>query len=209
MYIFLAGNSCKSVFVKEIFDEIINQYNNEYGQNRKKAQDCFELIEPLKSSEMDEHYIPNAKTGVAYGLVKSRPGGKIYVKKNYETDSSEETRFKYYLGTDRRGKFNCKFTPTIKNENEESQTSYGIWYKFQGAGMGVARIYYTDNPLSDSVSNPISIENIPFHQIEFESDENKYLFIRAIKPTVIEYTTAESKEDIMDDVSELDIDSNE
>lgn len=207
MYIFLAGNSCKSVFVKEIFEEIINKYNSEYGVNRRKTQDRFELIEPLKSSEMDECYIPNAKTGVAYGLVKSRPGGKIYVKKNYETDSSEETRFKYYLGTDRRGKFNCKFTPIVKNESEESQTSYNIWRKFQGAGMGIARIYYTDNPLADSL-NSISIENIPFHEISFEKDENKNLFIRAIQPSVIEYAIAEFEEDIADDIFELDIDSN-
>lgn len=209
MYIFLAGNSSKSVFVKEIFNEMINKRNSEYGENRKKVQDRFELIEPLKGGEMDQAYIPNAKTSVAYGLVKSRPGGKIYIKKNYETDAGEETHFQYYLGTERKGKFNCKLTPTIKNERGESQTSYHIWHQFQGAGMGVARIYYTDNPLSDSKTNPVNIDKIPFHEICFEKDENRYLFVRAVKPSVIEYTTAENAESITDDVVELEIGYNE
>ncbi|MDY5027027.1 MAG: hypothetical protein SPF19_11005, partial [Oliverpabstia sp.] len=98
IYIFLAGNSCKSIFVKELFQNTIQEYNKEYGKIGAKEKERFELISPLATTEMDSKYIPNAKTSVAYGLVKSRPGGKIYVKKNYETDSNEETRFKYYLG---------------------------------------------------------------------------------------------------------------
>ena len=102
VYIFLAGNSSKSIFVKEIFENKIKEYNQEYAKIAGKEQDRFTLIEPLKESESDEQYIPNAKTSVAYGLVKSRPGGRIFVEKNYETDSNEEARFKYYLGSERR-----------------------------------------------------------------------------------------------------------
>lgn len=208
IYIFLAGNSCKSAFVKEVFDNTIKEYNKEYGKIKGEEQDRFELIEPLKScSNMNEYYVPNAKTSVAYGLVKSRPGGKIYIKKNYETDSNVETRFKYYLGGDRRGLFDCKFSPTIKCEDGTSKTSYNMWNKFQGAGMGIARIYYTDDPRSDSKIEKISIDNIPFHEISFEADENKYLFVRAISPSVIEYAISESENQIGNDIFQLDIDS--
>ena len=206
VYIFLAGNSCKSVFVKEIFEDMIKTYDKEYAQISDKEQERFELIAPLSTVEMEHKYIPNAKTSVAYGLVKSRPGGKIYVKKNYETDASEETKFKYYLGTDRRGRFQCKLAPMINDENGESRTSYGVWHKFQGAGMGVARIYYTEDPRADSKAEKLEIDNIPFHEICFEPEEDKYLFVRAVKPSVIEYTISESADDIGDVIQELDID---
>lgn len=206
IYIFLAGNSCKSVFVKEIFQNTIKEYNKEYGKIGAKEQDRFVLIDPLKSIEMDYQYIPNAKTSVAYGLVKSRPGGKIYIKKNYETDSNEETRFKYYLGSDRRNYFDCKLAPMIKNESGENQTSYNVWHKFQGAGMGIARIYYTEDPRADSKAEKLAIDNIPFHEISFNAEEDKYLFVRAIQPSVIEYAIADSVEEIGEDIKELDID---
>lgn len=209
VYIFLAGNSCKSVFVKEIFQNTIKEYNKGYGKNRDKEQDRFVLIDPLKSVEMDYQYIPNAKTSVAFGLVKSRPGGKIYVKKNFETDSNEEAKFKYYLGSDRRSSFDCKLTPMIQKESGENQTSYNVWHKFQGAGMGVARIYYTEDPRADSKVEKLSIDNIPFHEIMFNVEEDKYLFVRAIKPSVIEYAIADSADEIVDeDIKELDIDKN-
>lgn len=206
IYIFLAGNSCKSIFVKEIFDKTIEKYNKEYGEIGNKSQNRFELIEPLRTQNMDTQYIPNAKTSVAYGLVKSRPGGKIYVKKNYETDSNEETRFKYYLGGDRRGNFDCKLAPMMTDDNDQTKTAYNIWKKFQGAGMGTARIYYTEDPRADSRVEKLDINNIPFHEVTFDADEDKYLYVRAVNPSTIEYAIASSEEQIGDKIERLDID---
>ncbi len=206
VYIFLAGNSSKSIFVKEIFENKIKEYNQEYAKIAGKEQDRFTLIEPLKESESDEQYIPNAKTSVAYGLVKSRPGGRIFVEKNYETDSNEEARFKYYLGSERRGHFECKLSPVIYDEETKENVSYGVWCKFQGAGMGTARIYYTEDPRADSKVEKLEIRDIPFHEISFEAEADKYLFVKAIKPSTIEYTIAASIDDIPDTVNELDID---
>lgn len=194
VYIFLAGNSCKSKFVTELFEKAIKEYNAKYNKRHNKENDWFELILPLSGEHSDSQYAPNGKTSVAYGLVKSRPGGKILVIKNAETDSEMEAKFKYYLGTDRRGRFVCKL----------ERDSYNIWKRFQGAGIGAARIYYTDNPGAASPAEQLSIQAIPFHEIGFEPDENKFLFIRAIKPTVIEYAIAASEEEISD-VYELEL----
>lgn len=207
IYIFLAGNSCKSVFVKEIFEETIEKYNKEYSKIGNNEQERFELIAPLKGSESDSQYVPNGKTSVAYGLVKSRPGGKIYIMKNYETNSDEETKFRYYLGSDRRGNFVCKLSPVIKSEDGQNISSYNVWHKFQGAGIGISRIYYTENPSADSKAEKLLIDDIPFHEISFEPDEDKYLFIRAVKPSVIEYTVASSAEEIDGNIFELDIEN--
>ncbi len=205
IYIFLAGNSCKSIFVKELFEEAIQKHNAEYNEIAQKKQNYFELFAPLTSEDSDSRYVPNAKTSVAYGLVKSRPGGNIRVIKNNETNAEEETRFKYYLGTGRKGRFVCKLAPMVKDENGQNIPAYNIWTKFQGAGNGVAKIYYTENPTADSNPPSMDINEIPFHEICFEPDEEKYLFIRAVKPTVIEYAVASSKDEIMKDVQELHI----
>jgi len=196
IYIFLAGNSCKSIFVKELFDEAVNKYNAEYSEIANKKQNFFKIFAPLVSDDSDSQYSPNCKTGVAYGLVKSRPGGKIRVIKNNQTDSETEAMFRYYLGTDRRGRFVCKLTPVMEDKT---------WHQFQGAGTGVARIYYTENPAADSKDKKLDINEVPFHEISFEPDENKYLFIRIAGPAKIEYTTACSENEIGDDISELNI----
>ena len=156
----------------------------------------------MTSEYNDSQYIPNAKTSVAYGLVKSRPGGKIRVIKNYENDSDAEARFRYYLGTDRKGRFVCKLAPVIE-ENGQSIPSYNKWFKFQGAGVGVARIYYTENPSADSAENKLDINTIPFSEVTFDADENKFLYVKAVKPTVIEYAVASSEQEIGDNVMEL------
>lgn len=205
VYVFLAGNSSKSAFVQDIFRDTIKKLTEEYNRIGACEKEYFELILPLGGNSTDSQYVPNTKTSVAYGLVKSRPGGKIYVKKNYETDSNEETRFKYYLGGERKGSFVCKLAPLIVGENGESKVSYDIWHKFQGAGVGVARIYYTTIPGADV--NKLSTDSIPYHEITFDPDENSFLFVRAISPTVIEYAIADSIENIGDKTETLDIEA--
>lgn len=197
VHIFLAGNSCKSRFVKELFDETIKKYDEEYKRRGKsEAKSRFILNLPLERPTMDTEYVANAKTGVAYGLVKSRPGARIYVLKNYETDAQEEARFKYYLGTERRGAFVCKLSPMMRGEDGNTRTAYNVWHQIQGAGVGVARIYYTENPLADGGLEQLPIANIKYWEVKFEKDASKKLYIRAIAPTVIEYVTAVSEEQI-------------
>lgn len=216
VHIFLAGNSCRSKFVTELFEAAIKEHEDEYRKIAKerncgsgaKDSERFELIAPLSggNGSSDSQYVPNAKTSVAYGLVKSRPGSKILVVKNSETDSEQETRFKYYLGTERRGVFVCKLSPFRQDDGGASVPSYNVWHKFQGAGSGIGRIYYTENPAADSKAVRLDINDIPFHEVVFEADENKYLFVRAVRPSVIEYAAAASEEEIgRGDIRELDI----
>lgn len=205
VHIFLAGNSSKSVFVKNLFDEFIKKYSEKYNKKSSGKKEWFELIMPLVSNGTDLKYVPNAKTSVAYGLVKSRPGGKIRVIKNHETDSREETRFKYYLGSQRRGNFECRLSPLIKKENGESTVNYNIWVKFQGAGAGVARIYYTTIPGVDI--SAMSTEGMSYKEVVFEPNEKNYLFVRAVSHSAIEYAVAESEDNIKDNIEKLDIDN--
>lgn len=211
IHIFLAGNSCRSAFVEEIFNQKISDLEKVYSSigcdingvgGSSNSEDClvgriFKLVKPLSGVNEDSHS-PNAKTGVAFGLVYSRKGSKIYVIKNDENDAEIESRFKYYLGTERRGKFECKLKPVVY-EDGEPKSVYGRWIKFQGAGMGVARIYFTEDPAADSEGgNKIPIDDISFVELEFDANEDDYLFVKAVSPNEIEYAVAESEEYIRD-----------
>ena len=182
MYIFLAGNSSKSVFVKELFEKTIQDYSY------KLEGACFKLMEPLNLGDREYEYVPNAKTSVAYGLIKSREGSSIKVEKNFETDAQEQTRFKYYLGRERKRHFDCRLSPV--------ETEYGQWIRFQGAAKQTLRIYYTTNPTADVREEPPMIDNIPYREIMVEPRREEFLFIRACEPTVIEYMVAPSEEKI-------------
>jgi len=192
IYIFLAGNSSKSIFVKELFQRKIEEY---YSKSKKLSEGMvnvhFELIDPLTGeNETNDRYVPNAKTGVAYGLLKSRDGSSIKIIKNYETDSLQQSRFRYYLGRDHRHYFDCKFSP--------KEISYKKWVPFQAATKGVIRIYYTNNPMADSKMEQMPIENVPYKEIDISVREDAYLFIRTIEPDMVEYVVAKEVEEISD-----------
>ena len=179
VHIFLAGNSSKSIFVKELFEETIREISS------RQEGFCFELMEPLNEENKDE-YVPNGKTSVAYGLIKSREGSSIKVEKNFETDAEEQTRFRYYLGRERRHHFDCRLSP--------AETEYGTWVRFQGAARRTVRIYYTTNPTADVREEPPVIDNIPYKEISIEPRDEAYIFIKACEPNVIEYTVASPEE---------------
>ncbi len=179
IYIFLAGNSSKSIFVKELFEEMIRNLSSDPEDSR------FKLVEPL-SGERGDEYVPNGKTSVAYGLIKSREGSSIKVEKNYETDAEEQTRFRYYLGRERRHHFDCRLSP--------AETDYGTWVRFQGAARPTVRIYYTTDPTADLREEPPVIDNIPYKEISVAPRKDAYIFIKACEPAVIEYTVASPDE---------------
>ena len=181
MHIFLAGNSSKSVFVRELFEKTIQEYASRFDVS------CIKLMEALNGNGGDE-YVPNAKTSVAYGLIKSREGSSIKVEKNFETDAEEQTRFKFYLGRERRRHFDCRLSPV--------ETEYGSWIRFQGAAIRTVRIYYTTNPTADVREEPPVIDNIPYKEITIDPQKDAFVFIRACEPTAIEYAVAVSEEGI-------------
>ncbi|MGL6066367.1 MAG: hypothetical protein ACRC0R_04745, partial [Cetobacterium sp.] len=111
-HIFLAGNSSKSILVKESFEKHIGKLIEE-----AKIEDChfkredFEIFPPLGTDEAkeiqerrggsleDELITPTGKTGVVYGLIRSRESGKIKVI-NHNVG-----KIKYFFGIEKRRKF--------------------------------------------------------------------------------------------------------
>ena len=190
-YIFLGGNSSKSKFVKESFEKHINNLAEELEDFKLKRM--FEIFPPLGTEEAkviqeerggsiyDEIVEPTGKTGVAYGLIRSRESGKIKVIKR------ESNNFRFFVGLERRRKFKLVMS---------RDTKLNTWLEFMIADRKEFEIFYTDLP--EANSGELLVKNIKKINCSIEEiSEEKNIYIRAVSNTEIEYTVA-SEEEIKD-----------
>ena len=136
----------------------------------------------------DDFKKPTGKTGVAFGLLDNRV--RIVNK------MSDEIKFRFYLGQERRKKFYCAI---------DRETPYKKWIRFCAASREEFDIWYTQSPTA--TTNSMSIKEIGIYSetcfIE-EADENKSVYIRLVGPTKLEYTVA-TEERIKDKIPENEI----
>lgn len=187
-YIFLGGNSSKSNFVEESFKKHIKLLSEELENS--KIENMFEIFPPLGTEEAkaiqeerggsiyEEIIEPTGKTGVAYGLIRSRESGKIKVIKG------KSNNFKYFIGLEKRRKFKLIISRDVE---------LNVWYEFMTADRKEFEIFYTDLPEANSGSLPI--KNVKKLHCEIENiDENKNIYIRAVSNNEIEYIVSTKEE---------------
>lgn len=206
VYILLAGNSCKSPIVKEVFEEHIAQY-----EKSAQKENLFKLLPPIGSDSFGEvreslkneisitdfnqersaEEIPTGKTGVAYGLIMSRKGGRIEVENKNVINN--DIPFKYYLGYESRGCFQL-----IKDEEQTMSSAgrinIGIWYEFMEVEEGdcVTEIYFSDIP--EAVTNKMSISKVQRIRCRYDAAiEDGFLYVKALDPHTIEYAISTTK----------------
>ena len=191
--IFIAGNSGKSPILSSLFKKYISEYTEKIRQIQENPSDngCFIIYPSLGTPEAraiqlergitaDEETVisPTGKTGVAYGLIEGRSGGRIKVISDQTKD--KEAKFKYYLGIARKGKFVCKTDRNIQ---------YNEWHRFGNAGNETFELYYSSLP--ESTSNKVVSAQISKVRLQIDIvDINADVFIRAVSPTEIEYVVA-------------------
>lgn len=129
-----------------------------------------------------DDYTPDAKTGVAFGLISCRPGGKIRVE-NYNSISGE-AKFKYYLGYISRKNFN-----TLIDRDVE----YNAWNYFIDASEKDFEIYYTDNPLAKNNNCPSNIAKKISISL-YETHGEKGVYIKTISSNQIQYVIGTEEE---------------
>ena len=113
LHIFLAGNSSRSPLVLECFNEMIQKQGESSG-----GKAAFEIFPPLGTPEArskqeelgisiskntDLSTAVTCKTGVVFGLLDSRGGGRIQVLSEIAND--DEAKFEFYLGMEKFSKF--------------------------------------------------------------------------------------------------------
>ena len=203
--ILLAGNSCKSPVVKKIFEEAIEEQENQVKERYGIKDDIgrlFEIFPPLGTEESykkmesrgltpcrDDYEKPTGKTGVAFGLIQCRAGGSIERITNVGID--DEIPFQYFIGWRSKKKF-VLFKDDSKLTKYRGKPDYNEWYKFIEADDSIFDLYYTTLP--ECVNGNLVVDgNAAVKRLRCEIDvvdETAFVYIRAIDPHTLEYVVA-------------------
>lgn len=202
IHIFLAGNSCRSPVVKKLFDQHIASAEEKLVEmtlkdgQEKDARGAFELHLPLGMEEesedaaketaslgMDFDRKRTGKTGVAFGLLRCRKGGKDVKIVNGNVDDTGEVRFPYYLGD--AGNLGKYFTVRIGKG-----VGYGKWEAFTFADEPEFELYYTSEPRALQNEMPIAevqIAHCLLDEADVSDEDDVRVYIRKVAPNAIEY----------------------
>ncbi|WRF18521.1 hypothetical protein KVE18_00295 [Helicobacter pylori] len=175
-HIFLGGNASRSVLVKQAFENAKEKQLKDYKQKTSKDDFTFIIYEPLGTEKSDKQILeltgedvsntpaylkPTCKTGVAFGLLESRPkAGGIE-----RPSISSNPVFKYDLGVEIEGKFHAKIHRDSLKPNE-----YQIFQtKEEWGGFDELEIRYSDKPLANT--NTLNIQDTQLIFIALEEHE--------------------------------------
>ncbi|WP_208356706.1 hypothetical protein KVE21_00290 [Helicobacter pylori] len=175
-HIFLGGNASKSVLVKQAFENAKEKQLKDYKQKTSKNDFTFILYEPLGTEASDKQILEltgedisntpayvkaTCKTGVAFGLLESRPkAGGIE-----RPSISSNPVFKYDLGIEIEGKFHAKIHRDSLKPNE-----YQIFQtKEEWGGFDELEIRYSDKALANT--NTLNIQDTQMIPIALEEVE--------------------------------------
>ena len=181
--IFLAGNSCKHPFVEEIF----NRYIEEKKDKFKISIYNTKMFEKLKETNKVN---PTAKTGVAFGLIYSRNSGRIKVtSRDEKANMNNEVNFKFYVGNNRRNKFNCIISP---NSNYDEYKFFGI------VKSDIFELYYSTSP--EAQTNEMKSSEAKIKRINLKKDydeEDRYrIYLKANEADKLVYAIVKEEKDI-------------
>ena len=181
--IFLAGNSCKHPFVEEIFNRYIEEKKDKLKINIYNTKMFDELKETNKAN-------PTAKTGVAFGLIYSRNSGRIKViSRDEKANINNEINFKFYIGNNRRNKFNCIISPNSSYDE----------YKFFGiVKSDIFELYYSTSPeaqTNEMKSSEAKIKRVNLKK-EYEEEDRYRIYLKANKTDELSYVIVKEEKDI-------------
>ena len=181
--IFLAGNSCKHPFVEEIFNRYIEEKKDKFKINIYNTK----MFEKLKETNKVN---PTAKTGVAFGLIYSRNSGRIKVtSRDEKANVNNEVNFKFYVGNNRRNKFNCIISP---NSNYDEYKFFGI------VKSDIFELYYSTFP--EAQTNEMKSLEAKIKRINLKKDydeEDRYkIYLKADKSDKLSYAIVKEEKDI-------------
>ena len=120
---------------------------------------------------------PTGKTGVAWGLIEGREGGRIEVIEEVAFES--ETKFAYCLGIQKGKNFFMKI---------HRDEAYFKWVKFLPAKRKINEILYTSLPEASSGNLSSSETGVLRKRIEIPYvSEDDFIYIRFVSVNDIEY----------------------
>ena len=200
--IFLAGNSSKSIIVKDLFEQYIGENGKArellgFSKDQKMPQfklypalgteDAYNLMEEMGFAvQRDNLEKPTGKTGVAFGLLKCRESGNIKVVDI--TPDNTKVQFRYYVGRKKKRKFRTIIDRTTKMNQ---------WYAFIDASASFD-LLYTDQPVAATNEAPATIAK-QIHVTIDKPQPDAMVYIRPIDSHTIEYAIAKSEDELTPD----------
>lgn len=197
--IFLAGNSSKSIIVKELFEQYIGENGKAreilgFSADQKMPQfklypalgteEAYKLMEEIGIEiERDNLEKPTGKTGVAFGLLKCRESGNVKVVDI--TPDNTKVQFRYYVGRKKKRKFRTIIDRTTKMKQ---------WYAFIDASASFD-LLYTDQPIAATNEAPVTIAK-QIHVTIDKPDPEAMVYIRPIDSHTIEYAIAKNEDEL-------------
>ena len=181
VHIFLAGNSCRHSFVNEIFERYVVEMKD-------KIELLIYDLKAIKESASDSKI--TGKTGVAYGLIYSRKGGRIKVtNRDEKANMNNEVNFKFYVGNNRRNKFNCIIS---QNSNYDEYKFFGI------VKSDIFELYYSTSP--EAQTNEMKSSEAKIKRVNLKKDydeEDRYrIYLKANKSDKLAYAIVKEEKDI-------------
>lgn len=171
---------------KELLQQITNVVKDLSEQKANETEGVSENLtehHPVATVEMDFDRRRTGKTGVAFGLLRCRRGGKDVKIINRNVDESGEMLFPYFLGD--AGTSGNQFTVRIGRN-----VGYGIWTYFTVADEPEFELYYSSEPraLQGIMSaSQVSMVRCLLDDEEVNDDEEAGIYIRKVTPNLIEY----------------------
>lgn len=170
--IFLGGNASRSTLVKECFE---NYIKNEFKED---VRDEFEIFPALGTKEAEEKKKEmgieidfdddisrqiTCKTGVVFGMLDTRKGGKIEVISEISAD--DEAKFEYYLGYEKYDKFNM-----LINRDDEKFNN-GEWCEIADyADEQTILLYYTSEARASNPDKKMNIHEVSSKKLELDKE---------------------------------------
>lgn len=223
IHVLLAGHSCQSPIVRELFEDYCTATRNRIAEEwHEDNPRVIELHAPLgirwetAAKEMAENTEESAaeagdtaaateraenaaprerldqritgKTGVAFGLLRSRKGGRDVRFVNHDVDESGEAVFPYFLGVIEDDRFHVMIDKSV---------GYGTWAPLTYADEEVFELYYTTEASAPSnmlARRDVQMKKCRLHAEDVSDDEDVMAFVRKTKPDAIEYATGKAEE---------------
>ena len=190
LYILLAGNSCKHPLVKKSFEEAIEErgINAEILPALGTEEAYAKLQERGAEVDRESKTKPTGKTGVAYGIIASRSGGRVnIINRDEEGNENNEINFRYYIGYEGRKKFKPVLTP---------QTGYNNFVYLLNVTADVFDLYYSSLPEASEGKMTIDKAKKERVRLEKEYEDGEKIYVRAISADTLEYVI--TKDDIIE-----------
>lgn len=161
--------------VKDLSEKRSNENADATGESAEQS-----AVTPLA---MDFDRKRTGKTGVAFGLLRCRRGGKDVKIINRNVDESGEMIFPYFLGD--AGTNGNQFTVRIGRN-----VGYGVWTYFTVADEPEFELYYSSEPRALQgilTAAQVSMVHCLLDDDEVNDDEEAGIYIRKVAPNLIEY----------------------